>query len=147
MVITNGFRGFFTASILALSLSTAAFAVDCPSATDIKATADSLNGMIRPSEKVYLVFSATPVIDASDLKWMIFTQNTSSDFDTAFNSGTTAVGGVIASANSTAVERGNAYLCAYFTSSGSMNVAAVAPKDTSSALETVLSHASFLNKK
>lgn len=129
MVCNKIIKGLLAASIISLSLSSAAFAVNCPAAEDVKNTADGLNALIRPMDGVYIAFGTTPLVDTNDMQWMVITENKAADFDTAYANGNASISGVIANANTTAVEKGGTYLCAYLTTSGGMNVEAVSPKN------------------
>ncbi len=129
MVRNQIIKGLISASLIAMSISTSAFAVTCPSAEDVKNTAEGLNALIRPMDGVYIAFGTTPLVDENSMQWMVITENKADDFDTAFSNGNASISGVIANANTTAVEKGGAYLCAYLTTSGGMNVEAVSPKE------------------
>lgn len=132
MILNNMIKGMLSAAIISLSVATSAFAVTCPAADDVKNTAEGLNAIIRPMDGIYIVFSAMPLVDANQMKWMVMTENKATSFDPAFDSGNASVSGVVANANTTAVEKGNTYLCAYLTTSGVMNVEAISPKDDGS---------------
>jgi hypothetical protein len=119
------------ATVLSLGMVTSALAVTCPSANEITGASDSLNGVLRQSPKVYFVLSAGPALNSNDMDWMLVTQTSAKGFDAAYTTGQKSVESVVAGVNEDAVEQGGMLICGYLTTSGGMNVMAVAqaPQD------------------
>jgi len=120
-------KGLVAASIMVLGSLTSAYAgVSCPQASEVKDASTELNAVIRMSEKGFFVLTAQPAIDASNLGWIVVSQASATGYDAAHNSGSTSVKSVVAPLTPEAIEQGGAYICAYVTSAGGINVMAVA---------------------
>src|SRR3990167_9539284 len=99
-------QGVFAALVLSSTIATAALAADSPN---------------------YFVLTAQPAINVSNLDWMVLTQTQANSFDPAFTAAESDVKSVVMLATDKPVQTSGVYVCAYFTSSGTMNVLAVAP--------------------
>jgi hypothetical protein len=122
-------KGLVAASVVALGMAAPAHAaVTCPDASEIKGSVRALNAVIRQSEKNFFVLTAQPAVNSSNLGWIVVTQSSGNGFDAAFANGGNSVKSVISAATEEAIEQQNMYICAYFTSSGGMNVMAIAPQ-------------------
>lgn len=120
-------KGMIAAVIAASTMMTTAHAaVSCPTAAEVKDSSRALNAVIRQSQKTFFVLSAQPAISSSDLGWMVLTQANATGFDAAYTAGTNDVKAVTLAAMDKPIEQQGMYICAYFTSTGGMNVMAVA---------------------
>ncbi len=125
-------KGMIAAVIAASTMMTTVHAagVSCPTAAEVKDSSRALNAVIRQSQKTFFVLSAQPAITSSDLGWIVLTQASANGFDAAFTAGTNDVKAVTLAAMDKPIEQQGMYICAYFTSTGGMNVMAVAPQQT-----------------
>lgn len=122
-------KGIVAVTALAISAASVAHAgVSCPSADDVKKADRALNTVIRQSQRAFFVLSAQPSINSSGMGWIVATQASGSGFDDAFNKGQESVRSVIAAAMDTPIEQQGVLICPYLTTSGGMNVMAVAPQ-------------------
>lgn len=120
-------KGIVAATILALGATSAAYAnVSCPSAEDVKNADRALDTVMRQSEHGFFVLSARPSIQASGLGWMVATQSRADGFDAAYRAGQESVKSVMSGMMDQPIEQQGVYICPYITSSGGMNVMAVA---------------------
>ena len=102
---------------------------------------------MRQSEKRFFVLTAQPAIQASDLGWIVVTQASGNSFDPAFTAGQNDVKSVTMAAMESAMEQQGAYICAYFTASGSMSVMAVAPQQQGLTFNPAMLHLDTLKLK
>src|SRR3990167_1761663 len=102
--------------------------VSCPSTSDVKGAVKALNGVIRQSQKSYIVLTAQPAFSASGHEWLLMTQSQGNGFDDALRSGGNDVQSVMMPASPNAIEMQGVYVCPYVTSNGGMNVMAISPQ-------------------
>lgn len=116
-------------AILAATMATSVYAgPSCPKAADVKGAYRALNTVMRQSEQSYFVLTGQPAFNQSGYDWILIAQAKGNSFDPAFSAGESDVRSVASSLSDEPVEMQGVFVCGYFTSSGGMNVMAIAPQ-------------------
>lgn len=125
------------AGLLSATVVSTAYAIPCPSASDVKGAVRALNGVIRQSPSSYIVLTAQPAISDANADWLLMSQAQGRDFDSGFADGERSVSSVISPVTPDAIEMQGMFVCAYMTSSGGMGVMAAAPQQQGVKLDPI----------